>query len=429
MKKVSMFIALLSIVFLFSCSKDQQEIVSDPQVDLNQRELLSKMKEASLVIAQFSENEEVKKELDRMIKLKMYNDDFVFFKDLFTPSSNEKLKSANIETTAFEKAFDNANANSGLKSKEIDDLKDYLIANNLVLYIPYPEEMYPEDKRIPTISYHPIVNDSISEGFQPVIKNDKVREYKTVIVNYAYALKNLCYLIVPAELLSYEIEKQQLKSIEAPTSGQHYEVRIGKAMCYRHYDGLFGGGSEIIFGIVTGDINLTNGQVTAVPKGFMKTIPRLSIDLGYHVDINTMYLADWTPSLTQVSVFIFEDDPEGTREASGSVKTTASTKLSGNGTAGNSSSTGTAPNVTAETTGTGYTGEVNGGFEYQASWKTTVKTQDAIIMHQDYPRDYIFAINNDENAEWGKWSNEYNVIYRGVKNEFAFCLIINERTY
>jgi len=364
-----------------------------------------------------------------MIKLKMYNDDFVFFKDLFTPSSNEKLKSANIETTAFEKAFDNANANSGLKSKEIDDLKDYLISNNLVLYIPYPEEMFPEDKRIPTISYHPMVNDSINEGILPVIKNNKVREYKTVTVNYDYALKNLCYLIVPAEMLSYEIETQQLKSVEAPTAGQHFEIRVGKAICYHHYDGLFGGGSEIFFGIVTGDINLTNGQVTAVPKGFMKTIPRLAIDLNTHVDINTMFLADWAPSLTQVSVFLFENDPEGTAEASGSVKTTASTKLSGNGTSGNSSSSGTTPNVNTTTTGTGYTGEVNGGFEYQASWKTTVKTQDAIIMHQDFPRDYIFATNNDENAEWGKWSDEYNVIYRGVQSEFAFCLLIKERTY
>ncbi len=209
---------------------------------------------------------------------------------------------------------------------------------------------------------------------------------------------------------------------------QHYEVRVGKAKCYEHFDGLFDGGSEIFFGIVTGAINLTNGQVTAVPKGFMRTFSRTSINLGYHIDVNTLFLADWTTDLKQISIFIYEDDPEGTREASGQVKTTTTTKIAGNVSGGNSSSNGTPP-ISTTTENVGLSGEVGGLYEYTATWKSTVKSQDAIIMHQDFPRDWFFATNNNKTAEWGKWSEEYQVIYRGVKDVFAFCIPVIERTY
>jgi|GEM_PF-3581666 len=428
--KVLINISLIFLLLLyFSCTNEDFERSINEQLSFDEQELLTKMKDASMVIAQFADRKDVQDELDQMIKMKMYNDDYVFFRDLFSPNVNEKLKSANIEQTAFKKAFDQAISNNGLKSEKIDDLENYLVSNNLVLYIPYPVEMYPDNKRIPTVAYHPLLNDSLGEGFQFLssAKPNSDLNFKRVQVNDAYALKNLCFLIVPAEKLGFESDNLQFKSVSSPTAGQHYEIRVGKAACFKQYDDIFSGGSEIFFANVTGDLNLTNGQVTAVPKGFTKSITRFEILMRFPVDVNTLFLADWKTDLTQVSVFVFEDDPVGSREVSGSVKTTASAKITP--TSGGTSSSGTTPDVTTTTNGTTYKGEVNGAFEYQASWKATVVSSDAIIMHTDYPRDWFFETNSDPTAEFGLWSDAYGAIYRGVYNQFVFCLYVIERSY
>jgi len=394
---------MLSFVFLFSCSKDQQEIVSDQPVDLNQQELLSKMKEASMVIAQFAENEDVQKELDQMIKLKMYNDDFVFFKDLFSPSSNEKLKSANIETTAFEKAFNNAVTSTGLKSGEINDLKDYLTSNNLVLYIPYPIEMYPDKKQVPTISFHPLVNDSINEGVQAIIENNKVKGYKNVTVDDAYALKNLCYLIVPAMELSYESEDAKAKSAENVSAGYHYEIRIKLSRCFKQYDGIFAGGSEIYFG--NGEPAIANGHVTAPPKGFSHSFSRSEILWNTLKNINTLFIADWSEDKTQIVMFVYEDDNEGSVEVAGTAKITHTSAL-------------------ADTTSSVKTST---GWETGVSVKTTYKSQDCVIFNNDYPRDWFFNTNYNGAGEWGHSLDGLTV--RGAKDALEYTMSITTRYY
>ncbi len=429
MNKNLIFGIILSLSVLFSCTKEQHDIDRDILFDLDQQVLLSKMDEASIVIAQFANNDELINELDRIIKLKMYNDDYIRFSDLFTPFSNEKLKSENIETTLFEKCFDKVISENKLKSGSINDLKSYLVSNNLALYIPYPAEMFPKNNRIPTISYHPLVNDSINKGIQAISENNQIVGYKDTIVNDEYALKNLCYLIVPAEKLGYENGNGQLKSVATTLPSTHFEIRVGAVYCFKQYDGLFEGGSEIFFGNVTGDINLTNGQVTAVPKGFRKDISRTQIALLLPVDINALFLAEWKTELTQISMFVFEDDPSGTREISGSVKTTASIKVIGNSSSGGGASTGTVPNVTTQTTSNGYSGEANGAFEYSGSWKSTIQTQDSPIYYLDYPRDWFFALNSNPNSEWGAFSEKYQAIYRGVRGEFMFCLAVRENNY
>ena len=146
MKKRLLYLTFIIAFFLFSCSKDNQDVLEVIQPDSGQEELLSKMKEASNVIAQFANNGEVKKELDEMIKMKMYNDDFVYFKDLFNPSSNENLKSSFVSKTNFERCYDNVVNINNEKSGEIEQAEK--IYKNLYEKNPGYFEFYDSYRRI-----------------------------------------------------------------------------------------------------------------------------------------------------------------------------------------------------------------------------------------------------------------------------------------
>jgi hypothetical protein len=405
MKRIINFSFIFFVVLLISCSKEQQEVIVDPIFDSQQREMLLKMKDVSTLIAQFAENEEIKMELDQMIKLKMYNDDYILFRDLFTPTSNDKLKSAKIESTAFERAFNNATNSSGFKSGEIDDLKNYLVSNNLVLYIPYPIEMFPEDKRIPTISYHPLINDSINEGFQAIIKNNIIEGINTVIVNDDYALENFCYIVVPAGRLGYESENYQMKSVENSTSANHYEIRIKKARCKVQFDGFFDGGSEVYFGCGTPAI--ANGHVTAEPLGFLFTFNRSEILWNTIKEVNTLFIADWAENKTQIVMFVYEKDPVGSVEVSGNVKITHTAALKDTTSSIN----------------------VGSGWESSQSFKRVYQSEDCVIFNNEYPRDWFFGTNSDPTAEWGEFSSTDNVIVRGNQDMLDWTMTITQRFY
>jgi len=436
MKSLFFFITVLLFVS-FSCEKENIEGSNNKESQLTEQQLKvrEKLQKTALILTEMSSNSKVVASIKDKILNTSYEDENVLFKDLFSYNEDKSVCLFDFK----EEFLNSAQKINSLKSQsiqgqdfeftDINDLIDYLCKNDIQVYWPYIP-ITSNDKNI-TISFHPIDNDSVGIGYKYIPNIDgNGFSYEEVIVDDEYALNNAVWIVNiydrPDSTLTYD---NYLKSMKSVTTGPHFEIRVGKAKCYQHYDGLFGGGSEIFFGIVTGAINLTNGQVTAVPKGFMKSFSRTSINLGYHIDVNTMFLADWTTDLTQVSIFIYEDDPEGTREASGSVKSTTSAKITGNVTGGTSTPSGTTPPISTTTENAGLSGELGGSFEYSATWKATVKSQDAIIMHQDFPRDWFLETNDDENAEWGKWSDEYQVIYRGVKDEFAFCLPVIERTY
>lgn len=408
MKKRLLFITFIICIHLFSCSKENQEELEVIQPNSYDKELLSKMEEASTVIAQFANNDEVKSELEGMIKMKKNNDDFVYFKDLFKSSSSDNFKGANINETAFERCFDNVLNRDNEKSGEIDNLKDYLVANDLVLYIPYPLEMYPEDKRIPTISFHPLVNDVESKGIKAILENGEINGFNDVIVDDSYALNNYCILIIPADKLCNEIfgDVQKSAILENNTvlsSKPHYEIRIKHARCLKQYDNLFSGGSEIYFG--NGEPIIEGGHVKAPPKGFSHLFSRADIRNERFKDVNTLFIGDWTEDKTQIVMFVYEDDGEGTVKVGGTAKITHATALN-------------------DTTSSMKT---SNGWETSCSFEATYKSNDVVVFNNDYPRDWFFETNQDPSAEWGKMKE--GLILRGNKGHLEYTTSIIVRYY
>ena len=191
---------ILSIGLMFSaCQKDDVNTAAEPDTAIKltakQVELKNKMNEAARIIATFSDDKDVQQEVVKMIDMQKCEDDYVKFKDLFRPDGNSKLKSA--VSMHFAKRFRQATSSTQLKSSEASDfdLEKFLVENDLVLYVPYPLEDYPESNRMPTISFHPLTNDTKSIGY--IKKGSRVR--KVDVVNQAYAETHPVYIITPEE--------------------------------------------------------------------------------------------------------------------------------------------------------------------------------------------------------------------------------------
>ena len=169
MKKV-LILLLGAIVLISSCSKEEN--LSSRKTDSVVKKILTpeevvlknKLEAASQVVRDVVlKSPEVVKEVSDLINRKMYRDDYIPFKDLFEPQENSNLKSAGIQSTLFEKTFDEIiNSKSDINS----ELKEFLVAADIVLYSPYPIEDYPVENQLPTCTSDPIDNDIENLGYQ-----------------------------------------------------------------------------------------------------------------------------------------------------------------------------------------------------------------------------------------------------------------------
>jgi len=404
---------------LFSCGNNETVIDnSQTGLSIEQKEMIKKMEDASKIILQMVTNDEVNSELNCLIQHQMYGDDYIPFKDLFFPNKNDKLKSSVVGETAFAKAFNDI---SNLKSQGLEVLKDYLVENNLAIYIPYPLSDYPEERRIPTITFHPLLNDSVNIGFEPIIKNLELISYNEVAVCENYTLEHPVYIVVPIsrldtsygneETIGYFSDNQDVK-LKSKNSYTGYEIRIKKACCKVHYDNIFNGGSEVYFGNARAGFD--GGHVSTFPDGFPYRFSRPDIRNDRIVDINTLFLADWSVDNTQLVMFVFEDDERGTQEVSGQAKFTHKQAQV--------SSLGLDDVIT-------YKVDNSGTYETAVGFKQTVNTQDAVIFQNGYPRNWFFATNSDRSAEWGDFDEDDNVVWRGAKDQVEWTMTVAERSY
>ena len=197
--KVSI-LTLLLILGLIACQK--QEISLDEknkdEYKLTEQdlELKEKMEQAALIIVKFSNNKEIQEEIQNLIDLKMYKDDYIPFKDLFQPQNNNKLKS--ISTTKFAQKFRSSVPENKFKSKKDFNLETFLIENNLNLYVPYPLENYPENMRTPTITFHPLDNDSVNIGYKLTTNKSTTEIQQVNKVNEKYSEEVPIYIISPS---------------------------------------------------------------------------------------------------------------------------------------------------------------------------------------------------------------------------------------
>jgi hypothetical protein len=255
MKKVLVFL-LGAIVLISSCSKEEnpESKKTDSVVKrmLTPEEVMLKknLEAASQVVRDVVlKSPEVVKEVSDLINRKMYKDDYIPFKDLFEPQENVNLKSAGVQSTLFEKIFDEV-INS--KSNINQGLKGFLVAAEIVLYSPYPIEDYPVDNQLPTLTSDPIDNDIENIGYQ--LEDDG--SYSEVIVDEEYSEEYPVWIVM-------EDDTESDISIQIPeptttTSGTIHQLRVGQLRSTIQYDGFFNGGSEFKFCLLGGTITLTN---------------------------------------------------------------------------------------------------------------------------------------------------------------------------
>jgi hypothetical protein len=255
MKKRIVFL-LCIIAFVSSCSKDERpklkESNSIEKRVLNPEETIMKNKlalTAQLVRDVIREKPGVVKEVSGLIKLKMYKDDFIYFKDLFNPEENSKIKGLNVSQTLFEKTFDEI-----LSRKSNPDfnfnIKEFLVANAITLYCPYPVEDYPTISQLPSCTSDPIDNEYENTGYQ--LEDDG--SFRMVVVDEEYSENYPVWIVIQEE------PETELSTPTPTLSNNVHQMRVGYVKCTKQYDGIFGGGSEFRFCILGGTITLNTAS-------------------------------------------------------------------------------------------------------------------------------------------------------------------------
>lgn len=388
MKNLILLFVVLTFI-LGACEKKEANDFGTKKnfVTEEQKLLLAKMDEAAQVIAIFTSDEQVNNEISMFIKKKMYKDDFIFFKDLFEPDANSVLKSSNMSETVFSKLFRKASEGMSLKSGTVNDLEDFLIENNLALYVPYPLEDYPADKQIPTISFHPLLNDSLNYGYKQLVgnvtksSNINAVEYELIEgVGEEYAQENPVYAIIPREP-----EEPQFQS---PTSSSGsstvHQIKVGWVYLTKHYDSFFSGGSEIRISV--GGVSIgADGHVTGVVR---QQIP-LDMERSYinnaqkgywkgWKQFNIVLETNWEVVDTELAVVVWEKDDKKESKISMIAKRIAQMDLKD------------------PVTGSIY----KEGFELSPTVEVKYNSEDGIIYAMPWDRNWFMVTNTN----WQDWS-------------------------
>lgn len=251
MKKRIVYL-LCILAFVSSCSKDERpklrESNSIEKRVLTPEETIMKSKlamTAQMVRDVIREEPRVIKEVSGLIKLKMYNDDFIYFKDLFNPEENSSIKGLNESQTLFEKTFDEILSRKSNPDVNFN-IKEFLIANAITLYCPYPVEDYSEITQLPSCTSDPIDNEYENIGYQ--LEDDG--SYTEVVVDEEYSEDYPVWIVIQ------EDSEIAVSTPIVTSSNPVHQMRVGYVKCTKQYDGIFGGGSEFKFCILGGAITL-----------------------------------------------------------------------------------------------------------------------------------------------------------------------------
>ncbi len=398
------YLLVLSIGLLFNaCQKDDVNTAAetDTAIELTakQVELKNKMNEAARIIATFSDDKDVQQEVAKMIDMQMYGDDYVRFKDLFRPEENSKLKSA--AATHFAKRFRHAASSSLLKSGEASDfdLEKFLVENDLVLYVPYPLEDYPEGNRIPTISFHPLTNDSVNIGyvFSNLKSSNQVQQVPEV--NEAYAGTHPVYIITPeGEIVDGDIgfgsgDLDNFKS--SVSTGSHIVFKMRELRVTDCFGGIFSGGPDIhiVFADAvvidaennTSEINTHAKTTIHFSRSQVRKMAKYGKKKKYKTwghDVNLTLDPDWKPEELTNYIGMVELDRNGT-----------------------------------VTLGLKASIKVSDKVTLTPSFSYTVKSTNDLIGERELPRDFVIASEKNHNLESGTHNGR---VIRKMNNAVEF---------
>jgi len=303
------------------------------------------MQQTAQIIAEFSNDPAVQAELHNLIAQNIYTDDYIKFKDLFHPESNSRLKSTMV--SKFAQDFRNV-VKSGnyphLKSNDTTGLEQYLIKNNLSLYVPFPLTDYSENQRTPTVCFQPLDNDTLTTGYvSSSLKSTKsVPDLTSVPVDNDYTYQHPIYIVEPTPVLD-SLKKINSGGGTGTPANYVHQVKIGDLFITSHYGvHLFGG--PIIIKILRvaparmadGDIKaiIPNDELTVyVKRQYIRQAKKGHMHGWFHV--NTLWDSNWSSEKKMQSIIIFKEDHSASTTISASatysakgISTTVSTTYS-----------------------------------------------------------------------------------------------------
>lgn len=289
------------------------------------------------VIKQPSALEELQVAIDFYTQ-KYQRDERVGFRKLFNEAAQykntwvEKRKSSPA-SPSFKEIFRStsikAKAEESASSYSVEELEQFLKEKNIEIYYPYSEN-WKDEKIPPTLTYHPIDNEDINEGWQPVISQTKtanksdlsgIKEWKKVTVDDAYAYANKTMIIVPPEGVETvdsgeldaggEVSTRQMKSSNCSGENCAHKVQIGWARLTEHFDGVFAGGSEIRW--VSADLVqfLSNGTPELKANRVAYNFSRKDIKKKRWKELFTQFDSDWEEAELAKELLIYEADGNG----------------------------------------------------------------------------------------------------------------------
>lgn len=202
-----------------------------------------------------------------------------------------------------------------LKSSDTTGLEQYLIKNNLSLYVPYPLTDYPENQRTPTVCFQPLDNDTLTTGYvSSSLKSTKsVPSLTPVPVDNGYTYQHPIYIVEPTPVLD---SLRKINSGGGTPTNYVNQVKIGDLFITNHYGvHLFGG--PIIIKILRvaparmtgGDIKaiLANDEITVyVKRQYIRQAKKGHMHGWFHV--NTLWDSNWSPEKKMQSIIIYKED-------------------------------------------------------------------------------------------------------------------------
>ncbi len=207
MNKIKILQSILLVTFLWGCSQSTSTIEEPEGLNDQQLELKSKLEQTSHILTELVRNPLIVKEIQLATNYSLVNgrDEDVTFSELFYEDAEYKiaLKSKNENMIgAFKDSFrEYIYLKSKTNGNEVDpELEAYLVSNHLKIYFPYSENWTDSESINPTISYHPLINEDINEGFINSTGHQKsMNSIETVMVDDQYAYDNPSFLVVPCE--------------------------------------------------------------------------------------------------------------------------------------------------------------------------------------------------------------------------------------
>lgn len=366
MKKV-ITAALLIIVF-GACKKQDfnQNQVKEPlkvderkveyrpttRAEIELVENLSKLTDVFKVVYGEAKNVEI---VNAAIFAKVYTDESILLKDLIYTEESRLTNSARFNkaltkhglslstfSSDFWKAVEEKNdpllksfleklkpENTSLNTNQTD--RTYLDQSNKVsIYFPYHEEFIDINfNTSPKVVSLTTATADADEGIGEIPIYDaygKIIRYEKVLVNDAYAEVKPTHIIGLNGVEPYDYNETDDTQLP-PAPSNVNRVFIGEGICLFQYDKLIsftenGGGSEIMYNRISGYLKPVDGHIASFEDVTQVNFSRREITREIWKRTMKVWDDDWEIGDKEQVLAIFEEDTEGEKSFTGSLKTT-----------------------------------------------------------------------------------------------------------